>query len=78
VATLGPVHFPAHKQRYEEFAARGVLLMIGVFTNALEDGAMAIFTSREAAEEFAGGDPFVLGGAVASWRILEWREALAG
>jgi hypothetical protein len=36
---------------------------------------MAVFTSREAAEEFAGGDPFVLNGVVRSWQIREWNEA---
>ena len=34
--------------------------MIGPFANAQEDGAMGIFTTREAAEEFVRGDPFVL------------------
>jgi len=38
--------------------------MIGPFANALEDGAMGIFTTREAAEEFVRGDPFVLHGVV--------------
>ena len=39
---------------------------------------MAVFTSREAAEEFAKGDPFVLNGVVRSWHVREWGEALAG
>jgi uncharacterized protein len=37
---------------------------------------MAIFTSREAAEEFARADPFVLNGVVREWRIREWNEVL--
>ena len=36
------------------------------------EGAMAIFPSREAAEEFIAGDPFVTNGLVAKWRIVEW------
>jgi uncharacterized protein YciI len=49
--------------------------MIGPFEDP-QDGAMAIFTTREAAEEFAQGDPFVLHGVVANWRINGWNEAL--
>jgi len=39
---------------------------------------MAIFRTRESAEEFATGDPFVTGGAVARWYLREWNEALSG
>jgi uncharacterized protein len=38
---------------------------------------MAIFTSREAAEEFVAGDPFVLNRVVRDWQIREWDEVLA-
>jgi uncharacterized protein YciI len=54
----------AHRERWQEFARCGELLMIGPFANAQEDGAMGIFTTREAAEEFMRGDPFVLNGIV--------------
>lgn len=37
-----------------------------------------MFTTREAAEEFARGDPFVLNGAVRDWSVKEWLEALGG
>jgi uncharacterized protein YciI len=37
---------------------------------------MAIFTTREAAETFARGDPFVLNGVVRRWSIREWSEAI--
>jgi uncharacterized protein YciI len=69
-------HFPAHQARWREFADRGELLMIGPFANSQQDGAMGIFTTRAAAEEFVRGDPFVLHGVVRSWTIREWREAL--
>jgi uncharacterized protein len=36
---------------------------------------MAIFTTREAAEEFVAGDPFVRTGVVSGHHIREWREA---
>jgi amino acid transporter len=62
--------------RWREFADRGELLMIGPFANALADGAMGIFTTRAAAEEFVRGDPFVLHGVVRNWTIREWNEAL--
>jgi uncharacterized protein YciI len=39
---------------------------------------MAIFTTREDAEEFARDDPFVVHRVVARWRVLEWNEILAG
>ena len=50
--------------------------MIGPFANPLEDGAMGIFTTREAAEEFVRGDPVVRHGVVRNWTIREWNEAL--
>jgi uncharacterized protein YciI len=65
----------AHRARLAEFHARGVLLMAGPFANPLE-GALGIFTSREAAEEFIQGDPFVVNGVVAQWTLREWREVL--
>jgi len=67
-------HFPAHRARLDEFHARGVLLAAGPLGNPPE-GAMAIFTSREAAEEFIAGDPFVIHGLVSSWRLVEWKAA---
>ena len=76
VAEKAPLHFPAHRARLDEFHARGTLLMVGPFANPQEEGSMAIFTTREAAEEFARGDPFVLNGVVRAWHIRGWREAL--
>jgi uncharacterized protein YciI len=52
--------------------------MIGIFADAQKDGSMGIFTTREDAEEFVRGDPFVLNQVVSSWRILEWNEAISG
>ena len=31
--------------------------------------------TREAAEEFIKGDPFVINGLVSKWRVLEWNAA---
>jgi uncharacterized protein YciI len=76
LADKAPLHVAAHRARWQEFAERGELLMIGPFDNAQEDGAMAGFTTREAAEEFVLGDPFVLHGVIRNWTIREWNEAL--
>jgi uncharacterized protein YciI len=67
---------PAHQARIQEFAGRGVLLMIGPLEDPGTNGALSVFTTREAAEEFAEEDPFVTGGVVRSWRVLEWHEIL--
>lgn len=75
---LIPVHYPAHRARVEEFAARGDLLMVGTFADPIEEGSMAVFRTRDAAEEFVAGDPFVTSGAVGNWFLREWNEALTG
>ena len=69
VLERSPGHFAAHRARYEDFHAGGLLLLIGTFADARRDGAMAVFTTREAAEEFAEGDPFVLNGVVHAWEV---------
>jgi uncharacterized protein YciI len=50
---------------------------IETFEDPVTQGSMGIFASREAAEEFATNDPFVLNGVVAGWEIRGWNEALA-
>ncbi|MFL6621345.1 MAG: YciI family protein [Sulfurifustaceae bacterium] len=69
-------HFPAHRARLDEFHTHGVLLMAGPLTDGA-GGAIGIFRTREAAEEFVRGDPFVLNGVVSKWTIREWNEVLA-
>ncbi len=78
VRSKAPLHFPAHVARWKTFQDQGTLLMIGTFGNPQEEGSMAIFTTREAAEAFARSDPFVLNGVVRRWFIREWNEAIAG
>jgi len=68
--------FPAHKARLDEFQARGELLMVGTFGDPQAEGSMAIFRTREGAEEFVAGDPFVREGVVKSWQIRQWNESL--
>jgi uncharacterized protein YciI len=69
--SLAAEYFPAHKARYTEFMNRGVLLALGPFTD--RSGSLAVFTTHEAAMEFASGDPFVEHGVVGGWEIREWR-----
>jgi uncharacterized protein YciI len=58
-----PDVYPAHSAYATEFRLErpGELVMIGPFADSVngQAGAMSIFTSREAAEAFAAGDPFV-------------------
>lgn len=67
-------HFPAHRARLDDFHARGLVIAAGPLGNP-PTGAMAIFSTREAAEEFIAGDPFVTNGLVTSWRLVEWGAA---
>ena len=76
VAERAPAHFPAHKARLDDFHARGDLLMVGTFEDPARDGSMSIFTTREAADEFVAGDPFVLNGLVERVEIRGWDEVL--
>jgi uncharacterized protein YciI len=78
VAAKAPPVFPAHKVRLDEFHARGELLMVGTFGNPQAEGSMAIFRSRQGAEEFVADDPFVREGVVKSWQIRQWNESLGG
>lgn len=65
--------FPRHKAYYEEFrAGGGGLVALGPFQTPDPAGSsMGIFTSREDAERFIAGDPFVTEG-LAEPRILDW------
>jgi uncharacterized protein len=74
VVARAPEFMPAHRAWCQEFARRGDLLMVGPFSDAT--GALAVLTSRAAAEEFAAGDPFVRNGLARKWFIREWMEAL--
>jgi uncharacterized protein YciI len=69
-------HIEGHRERLNEFHSRGVLLMAGPFASPAE-GALGIFTTKEAAQQFIQGDPFVINGVVGKWRLVEWNEVLA-
>ena len=73
---LIPTHFPAHQEVALSFHARGALLASGPFMDG--DGAMDVFTTRDALEEFVSVDPFVLHGVVGRWHAREWNDMLGG
>jgi uncharacterized protein YciI len=60
-----PQYIQAHRALWAQFQTEGTLLMIGPFTDEPMGGALAIFTTRAAAESF-----------VARHRIREWNEVL--
>jgi len=69
-----PAHIAAHTERLHEFNRRGKLLMAG--PTMATGAAYGVFTTKEAAEEFVKDDPFVNGGVVTKWSILEWKDIL--
>ena len=68
-----------HRARSKEFYAQGKVLIAGAFFNNPQEplSTMAVLTTREAAEEYARGDPFVLNGMVSRWYIREWANMFA-
>ena len=68
----------AHLARSNELHKKGSLLMAGAFLDNPDEpvSTMGIFPAREAAEEYAKGDPFVLNGLVTKWYIREWANIL--
>lgn len=73
---LAQQHFPAHFARLTAFHQRGELLMVGTLLDPPNGDALGVFASREAAEEFVAGDPFVVNKVVASWSVRPWQEIL--
>jgi uncharacterized protein YciI len=68
----------AHLARSREWHNRGILLMAGAFLDRPEEplSTMAVLTTKEAAEEYARGDPFVINGMVSEWYVREWANIL--
>ena len=58
---------------------RGELVMAGALADPA-DGAILVFRGddRSAAEAFAGADPYVRNGLVASWRVRPWTVVVGG
>ena len=67
--------YPRHKASLDQFIARGEVVGVGPFTDS-DGGNMAIFRSKEAAEEFAKSDPFLLEGVAKEYKIKEWGDTM--
>jgi uncharacterized protein YciI len=71
-----PEVFPRHHAYTARFMAQhpGDLLLTGPFADPVDGqpGAMNVFVTREAAEQFAAADPFVTEGVVTSWTVRRW------
>ena len=65
--------YPRHKAVVDTFKARGEVIGIGPFADL---GNMGIFRTREAAEEFAKQDPFILEGLIKSFVIRDWNDTM--
>lgn len=65
--------YPRHKIVVDKYIAKGEVIGIGPFSDR---GNMAIFKSREAAEQFVKEDPFILEGLVKSFSIRDWNDNL--
>src|SRR5262245_58746100 len=60
------------RARLDDFHAQGLLLISGSLGGPLDGTIAGLFTSRQAAQEFIAGDPFIVNGVVRVWRIRKW------
>jgi len=65
--------YPRHKIVIDKYINRGEIIGVGPFANG---GNMAIFKTREAAEEFVKEDPFIIEGLVKSFVIRDWNDTM--
>ena len=65
--------YPRHKIIIDKYINRGEIIGVGPFANG---GNMAIFKTREAAEEFVKEDSFIIEGLVKSFVIRDWNDAM--
>jgi len=66
--------YPRHKINADKYIQRGNVIGIGPFGD--KSGNMAIFKTREAAEQFTTEDPFILEGIIKSFVIRDWDDNL--
>lgn len=70
VARRAPLR-PAHLELIEAYHGDGRLRQAGAYGNPPQ-GGLLVFSSAEAAEAFAGEDPYVSTGLVERWRVEPW------
>jgi hypothetical protein len=73
-----PDRLAAHMARSKQWHADGRLLMAGAFLDRPGEPmqTMGVVRSREDAEEFAAGDPFVVDGTARIAAIRPWADIL--
>lgn len=79
IRASAPEALAAHVKRSKELQRQGKLLMAGALLHHTPDEpltTMGVFSSRDDAEAYAAGDPFVLNGTVTNWYIREWANIL--
>lgn len=74
-----PEDIAAHQARSTQLHEQGTIIMAGAFLDRPDEplSTMAVLTSREAAEDYVRGDPFVVKGMVRDWHIREWANMFA-
>lgn len=73
-----PEALQRHLERTKRLHAEGDVLMAGAFIEREGEpvSTMAVLATRQAAEEFVRGDPFVKLGKVSHHEIREWNNML--
>ena len=63
-----------HLTRSKELHSKGSLVMSGAFLDSPKGhlSTMAICTSRQSAEDYIKGDPFMIKGMIDNYSIREW------
>lgn len=74
VQQYAPQEVAQHIARSKHLHEAGKLLLSGAFLDRPDEPVttMSVLPSREAAEEYMRGDPFVLKGWVKRWYIRDW------
>ena len=54
---------------------KGDLVMAGALTDP-PDGAVLVFRTPEAAQDFAQADPYVKNGLIAKWKVRAWNTVI--
>lgn len=68
-------HRAGHITLLKDSFDAGEMVIGGAFAEPL-DGAALVFRSQEAAERFAGVDPYVQHGVVTKWQVRKWQTVV--
>ncbi len=74
-----PTLMAEHMSRTRQLHAQGDVLMAGAFLDNPDEPVrtMVVLPSRQAAEDYAHGDPFLIADLISEWTIREWNNMLA-